>query len=431
LPQVRSDQDEMAKDMRASDSSLHDKFEEIYELVDEDKAVEFLQDICRIPSVTGEEEEIAEFLESYMKSKGLDARQERVQGDRANVVAKIKGRGKGVNLMITGHMDTVPVANGWKSDPYSGDLRGGWVFGQGVTDMKGGLAAMIVATDAINRSGLSLEGDLIAASVMGHMEHGMGTEALLKTHPETDMAIIAEPTDFEVCIAQRGWIYFDVHTSGKVAHTSVKSPNAVVQMAEIAVKLNRLEFKMPVIPDRIKDLFPGPAAYLNVGPIKGGLFPNQVPDQCEMTVDVRPTYNKKPLEVLEEIRDAIEEVRKSDHELNAKVSFHPGYPRSDFVIDASQPPVRLVEKAYGEVFRKKPKLVGKPWWSDAAVLYGKGKIPTLICGPGGSPYYLVDERLRVKDYLAAVRLYITSAVLACGLPKSQFHNEYGRFKNRG
>jgi len=416
--------------MNANDPLLQG-VEETYKLVDVNKAVKFLQEISRIPSVTGEEEAIAEFLHSYMKGVGLDARKESVQGHRSNVVARIKRNRQGVNLMIQGHMDTVPVAHGWKSDPYSGNLRDGWVFGQGVTDMKGGLAAMIVAADAINRSGLSLQGDLVVASVMGHMEHGMGSEALIKAHPDIDMAIIAEPTDFEICIAQRGWIYFDIRTQGRVAHTSVKSPNAVVQMAEIALKLNRLEFKSPVIPDAIKHLFPGPAAYLNVGPIKGGLFPNQVPDSCEMVVDVRPTYNKKPREVLGEIRDAIEEVRKSDPELRAKVSFHPGYPRSDFLIDASQPPVTLVEKAYRKVFRRKPRLVGKPWWSDAAVLYGEGKIPTLICGPGGSPYYLTDERLRVKDYLAATKLYICSAILACAQPRAQFHDAYGHFKNKG
>jgi acetylornithine deacetylase/succinyl-diaminopimelate desuccinylase-like protein len=376
--------------------------------------------------VTGDEKEIAGFIHSAMKEMGFDVQLQQVVGDRSNVTAKLPGNGSGIKLMLQGHMDTVPVAEGWTSDPYSGSLKNDRVYGQGSTDMKGGLAALIIAVHAILESGIRLSGDLILSCVMGHMEHGLGTEALVDSGLDVDMAIIGEPTDFDVCIAHRGWIYFDIHTRGKVAHTSIKSPNAVVQMAKIALALDQMRFKEPKNERWIRKFFPGPSVYLNVGPIRGGLFPNQVPDSCDLTVDVRPTYNKKPGEVMSEIKATIHRLKAKDPELQAGIKYREGYPKEPLLLRQSEPVIGLVSNSVEETFGKsRVRLSGKNWWTDGSILFNKGRIPTVICGPGGPPYYLTEERLPVKDYLKSIELYIRSALNCASLTRTRFQQVYG------
>ncbi len=149
-----------------------------------------------------QEEEIAAYICKWLTGHGIKTKIYEVEKGRPNVVARIKGRG-GPSLLLTGHMDTVPAYD--MEDAYSGRNENGMIHGRGATDMKGALAAMMVAMAAIQESEADLEGDLWFAAVVDEEEQGKGTKALLRDWCGADATIVGEPTSMNIALGNKGW----------------------------------------------------------------------------------------------------------------------------------------------------------------------------------------------------------------------------------
>ena len=163
---------------------------------EKNQIVEFLRDLIKFPSVTGDEGEIQKFIHSKLKKMGLTvdvwepdltilknhpafvAVSKGYEG-RPNVVGVLRGAGGGKSLLLNGHVDVIPAGapEAWTHNPWSGDVAEGRIYGRGASDMKSGLAAMTMAVESILQSGIRLKGDLILEYTVDEELSGNGTLA--------------------------------------------------------------------------------------------------------------------------------------------------------------------------------------------------------------------------------------------------------------
>ena len=179
--------------------------QKILDAVDDERVIDFERSIVRIPSWTTEETLLARHIADYMRQIGGDLEVELQEvplvGDKVshNVVARLRGSGGGPTLLLFGHMDHGSVlgrkyANleGWKHDPFGAEIEGGWLYGKGCQDEKGGVTGLVIAAEALVKAGVRLKGDVIFAPVQGHKGRSSGTLFLLGQGIKADYAINTE-----------------------------------------------------------------------------------------------------------------------------------------------------------------------------------------------------------------------------------------------
>src|SRR5262245_36103924 len=379
--------------------------------LDLDRAVELVRQVCRIPSVLGDEGELAEFLASVMRESGFESVElQDVLPGRPNALGEV-GFGPGPRVVLTGHLDTKPESHGWKrASPFSGDLIDGAVYGHGVMDMKAALACQIVAIEAVRASHLPLAGTLAMAAVSDHMGDQAGSTAYFDAH-QADLCALGELTDNQVCLGHRGRYYFDVVVRGRSAHTCYKhaAVNANVLAAHAVLALDRSRFE-PALADGVAELF-GSETYVVPGRVYGGLppgGPSMIPDECVIRVDCRPQPGVTTHQVRNEIERCLAEAKTADPRFSADVNL--ADVKSGYLAEPTDQVVRLMTGAVQLISGKEPALVTANWLGDTAT-FGD-KVPTVIFGPGGPPVYCADEHLAVEDIHEAAKAYAAFAALA-------------------
>jgi len=385
--------------------------EQVLDSVDLGRAVELVRQVCRIPSVLGEEGDLARFLAAVMEESGFEAvKLQPVLNERPNALGEVSF-GSGRRVVLTGHLDTKPVSHGWQvSTPFSGDLIDGAVYGHGVMDMKAALACQIVAIEAVRAADVPLAGTLAMAAVSDHMGQQSGSIAYFAEH-DADLCVLGELSDNEVCLGHRGRYYFDVTLLGRSAHTCHKhdAVNANVLAAQAVLSLDASRLEPELEPEALR-LF-GPETFIVPGRIYGGLppgGPSMIPDECVVRVDCRPQPGVSAETVRAEIDRCLEEARGRDPRLRAEVvlaDVKPGY-----LAPADSEVVTLMRQAVGAVRGGEPALVTEDWLGDTAS-FG-AKVPTVIFGPGGPPVYCADEHLSVEDIHEATKAYAAFSALA-------------------
>jgi acetylornithine deacetylase/succinyl-diaminopimelate desuccinylase-like protein len=399
-----------------SEAAVADGVAKVVEAVDLDRAVHLVQEVCRIPSVLGEEGELAAFLASVMSESGFDDVQlQPVLPDRPNAVGQVSF-GDGRTVVLTGHMDTKPVSHGWSvAEPFSGALIDGSVYGHGVMDMKAALACQIVAIEAVRASGLPLSGTLSMAAVADHMGDQLGSIAYFDAF-NADLCVLGELTDNQVCLGHRGRYYFDITTLGRSAHTCHKPQaiNANVLAAHAVLALDASKYE-PELERWIVDLF-GAETYVVPGRIYGGLAPggpSMIPDECVIRVDCRPQPGVTIDDVRAEIDRCLDEAAEADPRFRAKVAL--ADVKSGYLAAPEDEVVRLMRTAVREVRGEEPPLIVENWLGDTAS-FGE-KVPTVIFGPGGPPVYCPDEHLTLDEIGEATTVYALFAALALTSPE--------------
>jgi acetylornithine deacetylase/succinyl-diaminopimelate desuccinylase-like protein len=389
--------------------------ERVLSRVDLDRAVGLVQEVCRIPSVLGDEGALAAYLASVMRAARFEGVElQPVLPDRPNAIGEVRF-GSGRRVVLTGHMDTKPVSHGWSvTEPFSGALIDGSVYGHGVMDMKAALVCQIVAIEAVRDSGLPVTGTLAMAAVSDHMGDQRGSIVYFDEHT-ADLCVLGELTDNEVCLGHRGRYYFDVTTLGRSAHTCHKpaaiNANVLAAQAVLALDASRYE---PDLEPWIVELF-GPETFVVPGRIYGGLppgGPSMIPDECVIRVDCRPQPGVSIDQARAEIDRCLERAREADPRFRADVvlaDVKPGY-----LADPEDEVVRLMRTAVREVRGAEPPLRVENWLGDTAS-FG-AKVPTVIFGPGGPPVYCPDEHLTVEQIHEATKVYAAFAALALSGP---------------
>jgi acetylornithine deacetylase/succinyl-diaminopimelate desuccinylase-like protein len=384
--------------------------------VDLDRTVDLVRQVCRIPSVLGEEGPLAAFLADAMTATGFDAVElQPVLPDRPNAIGEVALGSDGPRVVMTGHLDTKPVSHGWSvAEPFSGDVVDGAVYGHGIMDMKAALVCQIMAIEAVTRAARAnpgtYAGTLAMAAVADHMGEQSGSIAYFANH-EADLCVLGELTDNHICLGHRGRYYFDITTRGLSAHTCHKhyAINAVVLAAPVVLALDRSRLEPP-LGDGVAALF-GTETFMVPGRIYGGLppgGPSMIPDECVIRVDCRPQPGVTVEEVQAEIERCLDEAKQADPRLVTSLELVDV--KAGYLAQPGDRVVQLMVDATTQVGGGSTELVTEDWLGDTSS-FGH-KVPTVIYGPGGAPVYCPDEHLSIDDIHQATKVYAAYAALA-------------------
>ena len=412
----------------------------VLEQVDRDELARLACDLVNIPSPTGQEKALAEYILEWFRAQGLKAVRQEVEVDRPNAVGVLKGDGTGLSLGFNGHMDTSftgtaedlrMVAAVEPDSELQGSIKDGKVRGLGISNMKGGVAAFMIAGKALKKSGIKLKGDLILAAVVGEISRtpigpwqtkeyrgeGAGTRHLLTHGMHTDFAVVADGSDMNIVWTQTGVVQLKVTTFGKAeaawgtrraTHPPAKL-NAIVKMTKI---IETLEKWAEEFEERYIYASPTGPIYpkVNIGAIEGGApyRPNYFPGVCSIYVDVRTPPQVRPVVVLHEMEKHLARLGL-DYEMGAYKSLL-GYEGKGV-----EPLVNSLEEIHQHLFGTKLKFEAPDRasiWTDTNV-YNELGIPAVKIGPRGKRIGPRNEELDIDQMVKAAQIYALIALDIC------------------
>jgi acetylornithine deacetylase len=324
-----------------------------------------------VPGGAGEAE-IAAFVSGWLAQAGLESEVREVAAGRANVVARVPGTGGGRSLLLNAHMDVVGVEG--MEAPFIPRIEDGRLYGRGGYDMKGGLAAIMLAGARLADAGL--RGDVIVAGVCDEEYASIGCEALVGG-VWADAAIVTEPTALEVCVAHRGFLWLEVETAGVAAHGSRPDlgVDAIARMGPVLTGLEALAGRLAAGPAHP---LLGPGS-VHASLIDGGRELSSYPDRCRLGLERRTIPGETRAQVEAEIRA-----------LAGDATVRTTFERAPFEVDPQAQVVAAVRRHAAAALGAEPPLVGHSAWMDAAVLSAAG-IPTVVFGPAGAGAHAATE----------------------------------------
>lgn len=383
------------------------------------QVINLTQELIRIPSHKYEknrESQVAEYLYNYCKSNGISVEMQEVDGLRRNVIARLKGNGTGRSLIFNGHIDTVPPYE-MTIEPFSGEIKDGFLLGRGSNDMKGAVACMITAMINIKNKGVKLGGDIILTATVGEEEKSDGTEFVVKSGITSDGAIVGEPSNYGYALGHRGLEWLEIKIEGKAAHGGI--PELGINAISKATKLiQKIEADLiPKLKMRQNEWM-GPSV-MNFGMIKGGTQPSTVADSCIIQIDRRYLPSESVESVLKEYQDIIDELKSEDPEFNAELirmdeNLMSSYNHAPLIAQPDSEIAKTVRLCLKDFLNKEPNIEKRRGWTDAGVLSTYGNIPTVVTGPGDLKYsHTKDERIPVEDLINYVEIYTRIAEEFC------------------
>jgi acetylornithine deacetylase len=300
-----------------------------------------------------------------------------------------QGKGNGKSLLLNGHVDVVPAGPEqlWEFGPWSAVIQNGQMYGRGTSDMKGGVASMIYAVEAIRSIGVHLKGDLIIESVVDEEAGGNGTLSACLRGYKADAAIVPEPTQLNICPAHRGAQFFRVKVWGKGAHAGLRFEGvSALEKAQIFINaIRQLERER----DRVarKNILYAQypiASPITIGKLASGVWPAMVPEECtfEGMIDIMP--GESISSIREQFKRCIEQTASKDSWLNQ----HPpevewiGVSMNGIQTDLEHPFVQLSKNVIFQILGKAPEILGFPAGSDLRLLYEASGMHGIHIGPG-------------------------------------------------
>jgi acetylornithine deacetylase len=337
-----------------------------------------------VPGGSGERE-IALFVAEWCERRRLEV--ELVGDERPSVVATRRGSGGGRSLLLNAHLDTVGVAG--MVAPHAPRVENGRLFGRGAYDMKGALAAILLAAAGVRE----LRGDVIITAVADEELASIGTEAVLE-RVRADAAIVPEPTDLQLAVAHRGFVGFELEAHGVAAHGSRPDLgiDAIVKMGHVLVALEQLD-------ERLQSGTRHPLAgtgSVHASLIEGGQELSSFPARCLLTGERRTIPGETVAWVERELR-----------ELAGDATVRVIAARDPYEAPRGHPFVELVARVAGA-----HTLVGAPFWTDAALIAGAG-IPTVLYGPAGEGAHAEVEWVDLASLVRVRDVIMRTAIEWC------------------
>jgi acetylornithine deacetylase/succinyl-diaminopimelate desuccinylase len=385
--------------------------------VDLPEIVSLLQKLVRAKSEDppGDTSTCAQIIGDILSREGIPYKIEEPKPGVCSVAAVLEGENPGPALLFNGHIDTVPAGSGWKADPFGAEIRDGYLYGRGSTDMKAGIAASLAAFLDVKRAGVPFAGRVIFTAVGDEENHSQyGTKYLLSHGLTADFAVNCEPTNLDICLGNRGLLMVDVFVTGRSAHAGRPGlgKNAITLANRIIHGLNALDFSYSW-DGRFKD----PLGSVSIVGIHGGGRINVIPDSCVFYIDRRMMPGETGDLAIKQIEAAIARVtgkpprRKGDipaDEISAEseVVINPEVWHEPFWMGEDIPYVQKCVETYRDVFGRSPVFEGKSAGTDASHLVSMGKIPTIIFGPGDyRASHTVDEGVEISQLDGAREYY--------------------------
>jgi acetylornithine deacetylase len=383
--------------------------------IDEKELLKVVQDLIRIESVNPElagmgngEHLIAEHIGKYLAAMGLEVRYQEIKPKRVNVIGVLRGCGEGKALMLNGHTDTVGLTR-MDIEPLNPVFRDGKVYGRGSFDMKGGLAAMIIAVKTIIEAGLKPKGDVILAFVADEEYLSLGTEVLVREYP-ADAAILCEPTGLKVCIAHKGFAWIKVEIFGKAAHGSRpdRGIDAIVKAGKLLVRIEELGNYLAG--QRKHPLLGSPSIHASL--IKGGTELSTYPDYCLIELEKRFIPGESVKTIKAEIQTLIDDLASKDEQFKAKCEV--SFSRPPLEVARDHEIVRALTRAYSKTMKQNPDFIGVGGWMDSAILAEAG-IPSVIIGPAGDGFHAATEYVDFASVITLAKILADTIIEFCGI----------------
>jgi acetylornithine deacetylase len=356
-----------------------------------------------VPGSPGEEE-IAHYIADWLKIAGLEVELVESAPGRSNVLGIARGTGGGRSLLLNGHMDTVGVAG--MPDGHQPRIEGGRLYGRGAYDMKGGVAACMLAIAEVKKRGL--RGDVIFTGVIDEEYASVGTMDLAR-RLRADAAIVAEFTELQLILAHRGFVWLEVETIGKAAHGSRPDLgiDAIVKMGKVLTEMEKLDLKLRANPTH--PLLGSGSLHASL--VQGGQELSSYPEKCLLSVERRTLPGEMPESVEAELLAIVENLRRSDSSFDAVV--RRGIDRSPLETCEDADIVQALQAASVRVLDRPSQIAGVPFWTDAAVLSVAG-IPSVLFGPAGSGAHAVEEWVDLASVKTCAEIYLATAQNFCG-----------------
>jgi len=375
-------------------------------VIDRDRLVDDLGALIRIPSITGSEEEVAAWAESALRGLGLVVEtirpdpaairadpawpgEEMLRASLPVVIGRV-GRPGGRRMVLSGHLDVVPPGDpaNWTTDPWSGEIRDGSIYGRGACDMKGGVAAILGAIRALGDAGdlRRLDGELIVVLVPSEEDGGQGTLAAIRAGATGDFAVITEPSDLDVVVAHAGAITFRLTVPGRAAHAS-RRREGVSALDKLWVLVRALEAdetrRNAAESDPLMTALGLPYPTI-IGVVAGGDWASTVLDRVVADGRYGVRLGQSTAEAEAELRACIAAACAADDFLRdhpASVEVNGGRFGSARVPSDHPLPVGLAD-TIETVTGRRPALLGEPYGADMRLFVNVGATPCVIFGPG-------------------------------------------------
>jgi acetylornithine deacetylase len=414
--------------------------QKVLEQIDRDELAQLGCDLTSIPSPTGQEKAIGEFILNWFDANGLKAVRQDIEFDRPNAIGVVKGDGTGLSLGFNGHTDTSftgteedrrMVANMEPEAELKGKIVGDKVQGLGISNMKGGVAAFMMAGKALKKSGVKLKGDVILAAVVGEISRtpvgpwqtkeyrgeGAGTRHLLTHGMHSDYAVCADGSDMNIVWTQNGVVQVKIQTFGKAEAAwgsnretaPMMKMNAIVKMTKLIDAIERwgTEFEAKyVYQSPTGPLYPK----VNIGGIEGGApyRPNYFPGVCAIYVDIRMPPQVRPVQIQHELESTLN-ATGMDYQMDIYKSLLGHEGKNVELL------VKSAEEVYQHLFGAKIKHEAPDRasiWTDTNV-YNELGIPAIKIGPRGRRIGPRNEEIEIDKMVDAAKLYALMALDIC------------------
>lgn len=361
------------------------------------RAVDILDRLVAIPSVSGDEAAISEYIAELLRATGMDVEMQPV-GHRFNIIAKTLSTGD-LPLLLTGHTDTVPPVSGWES-PFRMRRDGDRLIGLGVADQKAGVAAQITVIEELARRNILHQTDLLVAFTCDEEAMSDGTRAFLERKPRARAALLSEPFYTPVILGSPGKAHLLVTVLGEPSHggTPEQGLNAILAAADLMKAL--ADLTVPEYPGFVSQ------PYIPMT-IRAGYerYSLTVPDQCQFTIS-------KQLVPGENYHTAMAGLAEAAATSGARIDLKlipPYYEPSK--LDLNEPAVKWFTDLFRKVAGREP-VFGYGRHVCDQDLFIEAGIPTIAFGPAGGRFHQADEWVSVEAIEVCANLYL-EACLAC------------------
>jgi acetylornithine deacetylase len=405
--------------------------EKIVAEIKEEEIVAMGCDVINIPSPTGGELQMAEYMRQALQKLDLHVTWQEVEEGRANVVGRWIGAGGGKNLMFNGHMDTSNTGQeefltgvGYKANAV---VKNGVIYGLGIYNMKGALVCYTHAVKALQRAGVKLKGDVIVAAVAGEIEktqwgefkgkeyrgYGFGTHYLVNHGILPDMCILGEPTDTHLVLEHFGSMWVRISCTGIYVHTAFcegrEEMNSIRRMHELMGEV----MKWIGIWEK-KAAYGGKKAIVNLGGIRGGHAwrASRTAEKTDLFLDVRVPPTIPMSEARREVQRVFLEMKKKHPDWGLEFETYVSVPGAR--ISEEHELIKTIDSNHTRIMGKPPEREVVTWCSDASVLsrYGVG---TVNYGPSSGPRDKEGEKVSIKTLVDITKVYALTAAELCGV----------------
>lgn len=364
--------------------------------IDRQYVAALLERLVNTYSVSGSEKAIGDLIYNELDRLGVeDLEKQYAAEDRFNVLGRIKGARPGPRILFTGHMDTVPAGEGWKTAPFQATVRGGQLAGRGALDMKGGIAAVLGAAKYLASNREKLCGEMLIAFVPDEEVNSIGVNKLIESGIGADFAIAAEP-EYDMVIGNAGKMLIRVEVTGVAAHGAYpeEGVNAVEDAGRFLAKLEEIP-----IPRR-EHLKSQPYVTLK---IEGGFkeYSVVVPDSCTMLINKHTVPEETKDFVLEQMNALVKkEGLKSEFKFEILEPYYPS-----FVIDRNLNWVTKLEGVFQEITGEPLRLAYGTGVCDNNRLVPVAGIPAVCMGPRGGGLHQKDEWVDLESVYLMSEIY--------------------------